>query len=194
MKKQFLTKSIFLSFVLIFAFSIINISHAQENKCGDNVCDEFEQANKNACPQDCPFEIITIRTEETSPNFFEKIFDDAIDYSREYFPFTFFVVLIFSLWIGFSIIKKKLSIFWSFFIPILIYGGLIVYTAWGDDFGLAGFFAFITACIALFINYVILIVYLRLKPNHRAYMKKVLVIMAIISFIFLIFNVRSLLL
>ena len=172
-----------------------NFSFAQQYYgCGDNVCDEFEQVNQNACPQDCPFEIITTNIEITSPNFFEKIFDNAIDYSREYFPFTFFAALIFSLWIGFSIIKRKLSIFWSFFIPILVYGGLIVYTAWGDDFGLAGFFAFITACIALFINYCILIVYLLLKPGRRVYMKKILLIMAIASFIFLIFSVRSLLL
>lgn len=178
-------------FTVLSSFLMTNASIAQENKCGDNVCDAFEQINQNSCPQDCPFEIITIGIKETSPNFLEKIYDNAVDYSRGLFPFTFFAALIFSLWAGFSIIKitknNKLSIFLSFFIPIFIYGGLIVYTAWGDDFGLAAFFAFITACIALFINYVVLIIYLLLKPNWRIYMKKILVIMAIVSLIFLIF-------
>lgn len=27
----------------------------QTGRCGDNTCDEFEKANPNACPEDCPF-------------------------------------------------------------------------------------------------------------------------------------------
>lgn len=192
MKKPLLVTLMFL-FIIISAFLTINVSDAQQNKCEDNVCDEFESANPNVCPTDCPFEIITVKTEETYPNFFEKISNGIIDYSREYFAFTFPVALIFSLWIGFSVIKNKKSIFWSFFIPIFIYGGLIVHTGWGDDFGLAVFFAFIIACIALFINYCILIIYLLLKPDRRVYMmKKILIIIAIASLIFFIFNVLSL--
>ena len=99
-----------------------------------------------------------------------------------YFTFTFFVALIFSLWLGLSIIKnrRKVNIFLSFFIPIFIYGGLIVYTAWGQD-GLVAFFAFILTCIALSINYVVLIVDLWLKPSRRMQ----LIIVAIASFFFL---------
>lgn len=188
MKKQFLTKLILLSFVLIFAFSIINISYAQENKCGDNVCDEFENANQNACPQDC----LSVQLDQShTPNdtlpelktagtitykTFNKynypILYPIVNKVSDIDPFAmvwipFFLALI----LGELFLKRGRRVS-AFFSPVLIYFIYLVMISFtlGSDGALGAFLLLIYLSVLLPINYIILV--LRFLLKYRKSIKK----------------------
>lgn len=163
MKKQFLATLIFL-FIGISAFSMINTSIAQENKCGDNVCDEFESANPNVCPTDCTVNLITTRITE------RKIFNDynypilypivnkILDKIEENLFLTIWIPFILALILGELLLKKDRRIL-AFFSPVLIYFIYLVMISFslGSDGALAAFLLLMYMSIFLPINYITLV-------------------------------------
>lgn len=189
MKKQFLTKLILLSFVLIFAFSIINISYAQENKCGDNVCDAFEQANQNACPKDClsaqldqshtlndalpELKTIGTVTYKTFNKYNYPILYPIANKVSDMDPLlVIFIPFFLALILGelFLKIGRRVS---AFFAPVLIYFIYLVmiFSTLGSDGALGAFFLLLCASVLLLINYIILVLSFLLK--YRKPIKKI---------------------
>ena len=191
MKKQFLTKVMLLSFVLISAFSIINISYAQENKCGDNVCDEFERANPSACPKDC----LSVQLDpsntpnDTLPELktagtityktFNKynypilypIVNKVSDVVEENLFLTIWIPFLLTLIFGELFLKKGRRVS-AFFSPVSIYFIYLVMISFtlGSDGALAGFLLLMYMSVFLPINYIILA--LRFLLKYRKSIRK----------------------
>jgi len=181
MKKQFLTISIFLFFIAISAFLTINTSYAQQNKCGDNICDAFEQANQNVCPQDCSdgtlpeLETMGTVTYKTFNKYNYPILYSIANKIGENLFLTIWIPFILTLILGDLFLKKgrrKLA----FFSPILIYFVYLVIISFtlGSDGALAAFLLLMYISVFLPINYITLV--LRFLLKYKKSIKKILII------------------
>lgn len=183
MKKQFLAISIFL-FIAISSFSMINISVAQQNKCGDNVCDEFERANQNACPADClsvqlnqsrmpnntlpELETIGMVTYKTFNKYNYPVLYPIVDAVGENLFLTIWIPFLLTLIFGELFLKKGRRVS-AFFSPVSIYFIYLVMISFtlGSDGALAAFLLLMFVSVFLPINYIILALRFLLKYRMK---------------------------